>query len=136
MPSRRPEWIPKRKAFPKAVKAAVLKRSGNFCEMEGCVNIGRDFDHRKPVAFGGESTLENCRLLCRDCNAALGAETATQAALADRKGGRSGQQARRKRKIQDGRYRGIQSRGFDKTRTKKMNGKVVDRRKTDLSRDT
>lgn len=127
MPKRRPDWIGKRKSFPKNVKVEVLKRSGNFCEMEGCVNIGSEFDHIKPVALGGESTLENCRLLCRDCNSALGAETATQAAKADRQGGRSGQWARRQRQKESGRYRGIQSRGFDKRYRKKMNGSVEER---------
>ena len=94
---RRPSHIPKRKPFPKAVKLAVLKRSGGSCEAEGCGNPGRDFDHIDAVAFGGESTLENCQLLCRQCNADKAIDEARRAARADKKGGRSGQYARRKR---------------------------------------
>jgi 5-methylcytosine-specific restriction protein A len=107
--TRRPDWIPKRKPFPKAVQAEILKRSGGMCEMPGCGNVGKEFDHYpKPVAFGGESTLENGRLLCRPCNAETGTETAKDAAKADRQGGRSGQYARRQRA---GGSR-IKSRGF------------------------
>jgi 5-methylcytosine-specific restriction endonuclease McrA len=107
--SRRPDDLPKRRPFPKAVKAEVLKRSGGMCEAEGCTRTGRDFDHIKPVAFGGTSTLDNCQLLCRDCNAEKGIQEGRDAAQADRKGGRSGQYARRTRAKAEGRYRPIPS---------------------------
>ena len=93
---RRPSPIPPRKPFPKAVKATLLLRSGGICEAPGCNTPGKDFDHVKAVAIGGESTLENCQLLCRDCNAAKGIIEAKDAAKADRVGGRSGQQKRRR----------------------------------------
>jgi 5-methylcytosine-specific restriction endonuclease McrA len=130
--TRRPDHIPPRKAFPKSVKAAVLKRSGGSCEAYGCTNTGRDFDHIKAVAVGGESTLENCRLLCRSCNAAKGIEEAEAAAKADRQGGRSGQTKRRKDRKAKGTHRPIpsqplKSRGFDKTRNRRMNGKIEER---------
>jgi hypothetical protein len=80
-----------------------------MCEAPGCTNVGRDFDHIKPVAFGGASTLENCQLLCRDCNAEKGIQEGRDAAKADRKGGRSGQHARRTRAKAEGRYRPIPS---------------------------
>jgi 5-methylcytosine-specific restriction endonuclease McrA len=112
--SRRPDHIPARKPFPKSVKAVVLKRSGGMCEAEGCTRTGKDFDHIKPVAFGGTSTLENCQLLCRDCNAEKGIQEGRDAAKADRKGGRSGQHARRTRAKAEGRYKPIPSRGFSK----------------------
>ena len=123
--TRRPDWIPKRKGFSKAVKAEILKRSFAMCEIEGCKSVGAEFDHIKPVALGGDNSLENCRLLCRFHNAELGHETATQSAKADRQGGRSGQYARRNRTKEEGRYHGIQGRGFDKRFRKKMDGKVV-----------
>ncbi len=123
--SRRPDWIPKRKAFPKAVRVAVLKRSGGMCELEGCNSVGAEFDHYpKPVAFGGESVLENCRLLCRAHNAELGVETAGQAALADRKGGRAGQYAKQKRRKAKGQGSKLRSQGFRKDIRRKMNGTV------------
>jgi hypothetical protein len=123
--ARKPDWIPDRKAFPKAVRVAVLKRSGGMCELPGCGAVGAEFDHYpKPVAFGGESVLENCRLLCRPHNADLGVETAAQAAEADRKGGRTGQYARQQRRKEKGVKSKFQSRGFSKTHRKKLNGTV------------
>lgn len=123
--SRRPDWIPERKAFPKAVRVAVLKRSGGMCELAGCESVGREFDHFPvPVAFGGESVLENCRYLCREHNAEFGVETAEQAARADRKGGRTGQWARQQRRKEAGKSSKIQNRGFSKTHRKKLNGTV------------
>lgn len=122
---RRPDWIPARKAFPKAVRVAVLKRSGGMCELPGCGAVGAEFDHYpKPVAFGGESVLENCRLLCRYHNAMLGVETAGQAAEADRKGGRTGQYARQQRRKSAGKSSKLKSAGFSKKHRKKMNGTV------------
>jgi 5-methylcytosine-specific restriction protein A len=127
MASRRPDWIAKRKKFPKSVLVEVLRRSGNMCEMEGCTAVGSEFDHIKPLAIGGDDSLENCRLLCRKCNAALGVETAKQVAKADRAGGRSGQHARRTRAKEAGTYRGIPRREFDKRFKKKLSGEVVAR---------
>lgn len=123
--SRRPDWIPKRKAFPKSVRVAVLKRSGGMCELDGCSAPGKEFDHYpKPVAFGGESVLENCRLLCREHNAELGVETASQAAEADRKGGRAGQYARKQRRKEKGQSSKLRGQGFRKDLRRKMNGTV------------
>lgn len=107
MTSRRPDHIPKRKSFPKAVKVAVLNRSAGMCEASDCTNVGRDFDHIKPVAIGGKSDLQNCQFLCRKCNAAKGILEAREAAKADRAGGRSGQQARRARAKAEGKHRPI-----------------------------
>lgn len=105
--TRRPDHIPKRKPFPKAVKVAVLNRSAGMCETPDCNNVGRDFDHIKPVAIGGKSDLPNCQFLCRACNAAKGIQEARDAAKADRAGGRSGQQARRSRAKAEGKHRAI-----------------------------
>ena len=123
--SRRPAHIEKRKPFPKAVRLAVLYRSQGMCEADGCDAVGKDFDHKKAVAVGGQSTLENCRLLCRDCNAADGVVVAKAAAKSDRQGGRSGQYARRKKNGSK-----LQSRGFQKSATHKrqVGGNVVARK--------
>lgn len=123
--SRRPDWIPPRKAFPKAVRVAVLKRSGGMCELPGCGAVGAEFDHYpKPVAFGGESVLENCRLLCRCHNAMFGVETAEQTVTADRKGGRIGQYARQQKRKAKGQGSKLRSQGFRKDIRRKMNGTV------------
>lgn len=112
--SRRPDHIPTRKPFSKAIKAEVLKRSGGMCEAEGCNRPGKDFDHVKAVAFGGKSTEDNCQLLCRECNAEKGIQEGRDAAKADRQGGRSGQYARRQRAKANGTHRPIRSAGFQK----------------------
>jgi len=96
--SRRPDHTPKRKAFPKSVRMAVLERSGGSCEAYGCDKPGREFDHIKPVYMGGQSTLENCQLLCAECHAERTAQQSADCAKADRQGGRSGQYARRKKR--------------------------------------
>ena len=125
--SRRPDHIPKRKPFPKAVKAADLKRSAGMCEAPDCNRPGKDFDHRKAVAIGGKSTEDNCQLLCRECNAAKGIQEARDAAKADRAGGRSGQHARRSRAKAAGKHKPIAGAGFSKTLRRKMNGTTVRR---------
>ena len=128
--TRRPDHIPKRKPFPKAVQAAILQRSGGMCEMPGCNAVGKEFDHYpKPVAKGGLSTLENGRLLCKPHNASTGIQTAKEVAKADRQGGRSGQYARRSRAKATGKHKQIQSAGFSKTLRRKMNG-TTGRRET------
>jgi hypothetical protein len=126
--SRRPDHIPKRKAFPKSVQAAILQRSGGMCEMPGCKAVGKEFDHYpKPVAKGGLSTLENGRLLCKPHNASTGIQTAKDVAKADRQGGRSGQYARRAKAKAAGKHRQIQSPGFDTRYRKKLDGTTVRR---------
>jgi len=127
--TRRPDHIPRRKAFTKPVKAAVLQRSGGMCEASGCANVGRDFDHIRPCAIGGNNSLDNCQLLCRACNAAKGVQEAQEAAKADRAGGRSGQYARRTRAKENGTYKPIPSRGFGRGWKRKLNG-MVERKDT------
>jgi 5-methylcytosine-specific restriction endonuclease McrA len=114
--TRRPDHIPTRKPFSKAIKAEVLKRSAGMCEAPDCDRVGKHFDHCKPVSIGGESTLSNCRLLCEPCNREKGIQEARDAAKADRAGGRSGQQARRARAKAAGTYKPIASKGFQGSR--------------------
>lgn len=64
-----------RREFSKTVKAAALKRCCDkngipHCEECGIIltagNI--EFDHDKPDGLGGEPSLENCKVLCRNCH--------------------------------------------------------------------
>ena len=53
--------------IPKKLKAAVWHRDqGKCCNCDGTRHL--NFDHIKPIAVGGETNLENLRLLCFHCN--------------------------------------------------------------------
>ena len=58
------------------LKVRVLMRDGNRCQICGVkCNDGIHkihFDHIIPWSKGGETTLDNLRVLCADCNLALG----------------------------------------------------------------
>lgn len=58
------------------LKVQVLMRDGNRCRICGTKCDGGihklHFDHIKPWAKGGETTLDNLQVLCSVCNAALG----------------------------------------------------------------
>ena len=60
--------------IPAAVKRAVRERDGDRCAFvsesgQRCSSSTRlEFDHIEPVSRGGESTVENLRLLCRAHN--------------------------------------------------------------------
>lgn len=110
--SRRPEWIDARKAIPKAAQAEVFRISGGVCMEDGCTKAGKEIDHIKPVALGGGNEVENLRLLCRAHHAEKTAEDVGVIAQADRKGGRSGQHARRNKAKAAGAHKPIQSPGF------------------------
>jgi 5-methylcytosine-specific restriction endonuclease McrA len=61
-----------RREFPAKVKLTAWQRCGGFCEIEGCeakLRPGRfTYDHRIPDQMGGEPTLENCQVICRECD--------------------------------------------------------------------
>jgi len=125
--SRRPSWIPPRKAIPRGLRERILDRAAGLCE--GCGERlsemnQPEIDHIKPQALGGTNDEENLQVLGRHCcHVAKSAEDARIIAQADRKSGRSGQWARRKR-------RGgsmIPKRGFDKRFRRKMDGTVEPR---------
>lgn len=68
-----------RREFSKKVKRQARDRAAGRCEAElptgercPCELIAGRFvyDHRTPDAMGGEPTLENCQVLCRDCDRA------------------------------------------------------------------
>lgn len=56
--------------IPRKVMLQVVRRDGQVCQ--NCrVNVPDDqieFDHIIPVAKGGPTSVENLRVLCRDCN--------------------------------------------------------------------
>ena len=66
-----------RREFPAKVRVAAFERAGGRCE-RCCVVVragnGPEYHHRVAAAVGGEPTLDNCEVLCRNCH---GAQTAT-----------------------------------------------------------
>lgn len=68
-----------RREFPTKVKLAAFERCNGHCEgtrPDGTrcpvkLYVGKfDFDHDIPNELGGEPTLDNCRVLCKDCHKA------------------------------------------------------------------
>jgi hypothetical protein len=57
----------KSRSISKRLRSEVKKRAGNKCERCGSRHQ-LEIDHRIPYAKGGKSSLENLRLLCRNCN--------------------------------------------------------------------
>jgi HNH endonuclease len=76
--------------IPASVKRAVRERDGDRCAFvsesgQRCSSRTRlEFDHAEPVARGGESTVENVRLVCRAHNQ-FAAERAFGAEFMERK---------------------------------------------------
>ena len=58
----------KRIEFTAKVKVAAFERSSGHCDECTARVIAPEYDHRVPLAMGGESTLENCEVLCRACH--------------------------------------------------------------------
>lgn len=114
-----------RRAIPRAVKRAVFERSNMQCEAEGCERVGRELEHRIPVALGGENTVENLWLACVECHREkTSAEDMPRIAKAKRQAGEKGQHARRNKAKAAGTHKAIQGRGFDKRFKKKFDGTV------------
>ena len=64
------------RAFPEDIKLAVWEKQGHICPL-----CGREFDfefmegdHIKPWREGGRTVIENCQMLCRECNRKKGAK--------------------------------------------------------------
>ena len=77
-----------RRHIPAAVKREVMARAGGQCEFVSEVNGQRccaqhdlEYDHRKPIAHGGDSTLDNLRVLCRNHNVDAAVETLGRAKM-------------------------------------------------------
>ena len=61
----------KRPEFPVSVKIKAMERSGNRCERCGIdfdEGFTGEFHHVIPVVFGGDNSIDNCSLLCRNCH--------------------------------------------------------------------
>ena len=64
------------RAFPDDIKMEVWEKQGHICPL-----CGKEFDfefmegdHIKPWREGGRTVIENCQMLCRDCNRKKGAK--------------------------------------------------------------
>ena len=64
------------RAFPEDMKLAVWEQQGHICPL-----CGKEYDfefmegdHIKPWREGGRTVIENCQMLCRDCNRHKGAK--------------------------------------------------------------
>jgi len=63
-----------RRTIPAHVQREVWKRDGGRCTFQSATGRrcactrGLEYDHLKPVALGGEATIENIRILCRKHN--------------------------------------------------------------------
>ena len=72
----------KRRHIPASVKRDVMARAGSQCEFVSDVNGQRccakhslQFDHKTPIAHGGQSTSDNLRVFCRSHNVNAAVET-------------------------------------------------------------
>ena len=69
------------RAFPDDIKLAVYERQHHRCNNPDCPNKDVEFDfnqmegdHITPWRDGGRTVIENCQMLCRDCNRRKGAK--------------------------------------------------------------
>lgn len=64
--------------FSGKVRSLAFKRCAGKCEKCGAkLKVGEgEYDHIIPLALTGESTLDNCQVLCRPCHRDPGAKTA------------------------------------------------------------
>ena len=118
--SRRPSWIPPRKAIPKRLKTEAWEQADGRCQACGITLHGGDhaYDHVLPVALGGKNELSNVQVLCDGCHVVKTSADIERIAKADRQGRRSGRQKPGKQKQK------IQGRGFDRRFKKKLDGTV------------
>lgn len=68
------------RAFPDDIKLEVYERQHHVCANPDCPNAGQEFDfsemegdHITPWHDGGRTVIENCQMLCRECNRRKGA---------------------------------------------------------------
>lgn len=104
----------KRASLSRNERAAMAERQGGLCFTWGCIGKPEIGEHWTPVALGNDQKPD-C-LLCRACAKEKTRRDVKAIAKVKRL-----QRGPRKAK------RAIRSRGFDKTKTKKMNGEVVRR---------
>lgn len=63
---------------PKFSKAGLLSRDGRECQVSGCDRRGGTVDHLLPTSRGGDTSWENCVLMCGDHNSRKGDRTLRQ----------------------------------------------------------
>ena len=63
------------RAFDDNIKREVYEKQKGICANKKCPNAGKKFeieemeaDHIKAWSKGGKTILENCQMLCRECN--------------------------------------------------------------------
>lgn len=103
-------------------RAAILERQGGLCVVWGCTESkGLQEEHSTPVALGGDAKPD--QLMCkRHHDAKTFGLRGDVSSIAKAKRIREGRTQYDKRKLKGSR---IKSRGFDKTRSKKLDGTVV-----------
>jgi 5-methylcytosine-specific restriction endonuclease McrA len=100
-------------------RAKILAATGHVCARPGCPERATDVDHILPLWLGGSNREKNLEGLCPAHHSAKTKAEASLRAKAKRVEARD-QGTRRPRKA-------IPSRGFDKSKRKRMNGKVEPR---------
>lgn len=116
-----------RKEFTPKTKREAFKRSDGICEANRCstriLRTTCEYDHILPDALGGDNSLSNCACLCKECHSVK-----TNGVVGDKfEIAKRRRQAKRQGKAKQRRGQRLQSRGFDKTLSRKFNGSVVAR---------
>ena len=69
------------RAFDENIKREVYEKQGGMCANKKCHNANKKFeinemeaDHIIAWSKGGKTTIENCQMLCRECNRTKGAK--------------------------------------------------------------
>jgi hypothetical protein len=122
---RDPVEIEPRKAFSPKVRAEVLLKTGGYCaRCKAKIHNGAfEVDHIAELWEGGCNEIGNLQPLCEDCHAAKSGKGRTRHAKALRQ--HDACKVREPDEIEPSRMRG---RGFDKARTKGLDGKVRPRK--------
>lgn len=115
----RPERTP-RKTFSKKMRQAIAALQGDLCAAcEDPLGEHFDIDHINPLALTGTNNLENLVALHPECHAPKTKKDVKAIAKARRIG---------KRETQGPKPSRLKSRGFDKSKSKRFNGAVTDRK--------
>ena len=119
---REPVQLDARKSMSPARRKRILERSDGVCQRLGCdVRIGLQLDHVIPLALGGKDQDDNIEALCAPHHLAKTKLDVRMIAKAKRIE-RSINPETRKAK------RPIRSRGWDKTKRRKFDGSIEERK--------
>ena len=105
----------------KARREKHLKASDGICARSWCERPASDVDHIIPLWCGGSNRDSNLEALCVDCHALKTKAEASARAKVNRIEKKAEGRMKPKRPIGGQK---LQSRGFDKSRTKTFSGKV------------